>query len=1085
MNLSNNFLCISGLDKINNSLDQLKNNFSINNLEISQLTLRDNWSLLSELKQLRSLTLRDSYIDFVKFYTAICSLGNLEQLTYNHYCFFNKNQKEALPDNLKLPSLKIFRLEFPDEIEPDFDINTYSQESYKLRNNSITEIKNCYQVFKNLEEIQFINYQTYRNRMKDYDVDKKKLNFSIYWNMDFKTLNKFKSIKNIHFNDGQPHSLLGARMLEMFLDKIPKETKFKFNGISKEIPQDLLKNAVINLNHKDEEESNVGLVPIKKKINEIFNGDSSFQEAVEINLRGLYKINKTKDTWKAKENKQTSLFLDNQFTTAIFSPAFNFLKIGQESLYEIQRAGYYLEFFKFQEKIETVIFDLSKNKDEKWKAKQFSFWVKIMHDLLKQNEKIKIYIFHEDIKKIINGEKIDDSSFKIHLIYLINFYFNYKKEFDQRIIFPGIREKEMYDFYKNYIQQEIDQIYVVDDKFFESSKKTNNFDLFYKEELEKFNNHYPHFFGSRTYNKTLLWKKTLISSFEKNHNLIFSILETANTYGENYFSGIDDNKLTLVVKKGYMKDLKNYNLKKIRKYYAYFGSPWHSINNVMEMNAKKYNIAKVLYSETRHKNDRESSLKKLSDAVGKTVDSFIETGEFSDQIRKKEDFLVPLENISYLNDPGLNFEVLKNVTHCSLEGVKPWGGRYICLKELDKFLPLNNLEFLRIRDCLAVGKLDIPFMPKLKFLHLQPGLNHHSKLQNPKEEDALQYFENLPSLEELIIDGFYGNFSDHLAENYGYFSNITNRWNNIDINFSSLHELKKLKKIKLSKIKASILNRIVALPAAEKLEINSVFYVDKEMNPDDKKIQKPIEDSDLKFLKKSPNLRDLCLKLGECLHREEYFTKFHFCYYKGNGNFIDYVSHRLKKLKLAINFNEKDQTSLTDIINKICNRFLKLEELIIDFGIATNDLNFDWDAYRYKRIPQKQEIDIKKISKIKDLNSLVINDGWHFINYKIVNFKDLIKLKKIRNFSCDFQTIPFKEFKETKKLFQNEKYENPEYYDEEYNYLEEEDKKNWSRFGYINTVEHWGDWHSLASEFERLEKEHNKPKQIIRKKNKS
>ena len=55
---------------------------------------------------------------------------------------------------MKLPSLKIFRLEFPDETEPDFDINTYSQESYKLRNNSITEIKNCYQVFKNLEEIQ-------------------------------------------------------------------------------------------------------------------------------------------------------------------------------------------------------------------------------------------------------------------------------------------------------------------------------------------------------------------------------------------------------------------------------------------------------------------------------------------------------------------------------------------------------------------------------------------------------------------------------------------------------------------------------------------------------------------------------------------------------------------------------------------------------------------------------------------------------------------------------------------------------------------------------------------------------------------
>ena len=1081
MSLSSKFMVISNLNAENNSLDCLKANSSITNLEIKQQTLKEDWTLLSGLKELKTLTVKDSYIDFKKFYTAICNLPKLKQLTYNHYCFFNKNKKEALPNNLKLPSLKIFRLEFPDEIEPDFDINTYSQKSYQLRNNSITEVKNCHQVFENLEEIQFINYQTYKGRMKDYKADKKKLNSSIYWNMDFKTLNKFKSIKNIHFNDGQPNSLLGAGILEIFLDKIPKKTKFKFNGISSEIPQDLFKNTVINLNHKDEKETNIRQVGIQEKIKELLNGDSSFQKVVELNLRGLYIINNIKDTWKVKVNKQASLLFDTQFTTIIFSPAFNFLEIGQGQTYEIKRAGYYLEFFKSQKKIETVIFDLSKNKDQEWNAKQFSFLVKIMHDLLKQNEKVKIYIFNNDLKKIINSEKAEDTSFKIHLIYLINFYFNYKEEFDQRIIFPGIEEKEMYNFRMNYIQQEVDQIYVVDDKFFESSKKVSNFDLFYKEELEEFKNHYPLFFESNSYDKNLLWKKTLKLPTFHAYQEIFRILGNPE-YNEDYFSAIQKDMLTLVVKKNFLKDLKNYNLKNIRKYYAYFGSPWHLIKTHMENNKKKYNIANVSYLDTRVKNERESTLKKLSDAVDKTVNSFIETSEFSEQIKKKEDFLIPLENISYLNDPGLNFEVLENVTHCSLEGVRPWGGKYICLKELDKFLPLNNLEFLRIRDCLAVRKLDLPFMPKLKFLHLAPALSHHTKLQNPKHEDVLQYFENLPSLEELIIDGFYGYFLDHLAENYGYFSNRTNRWDDIDINFSSLHELKKLNKIKLSKIKASKLNRIVALPAVELLEINSVFYVDKEMNPDDKKkIQKPIEDSDLKFLKKSQNLRYLSLELGQCLGREEHYTDFHFCYYKGNGDFIDYINHRLKKLKLTINFNEKDNTTLTDIINKICNRFLKLEELVINFGIATNDSNFDWGVYRYKRVPKKEEIDIKKISKIKDLKSLVINNGYHFINYKIVNFRDLIKLKKITNFRCDFETIPFNEFKEAKKLFQNEKYENPKYYDEEYDWLEQEDKKNWTRFNWINTYGDFGDWHSLASVYKDIEKKHDKPKKVIRK----
>ena len=78
MSLFNESMTISGLDK--NNLTSLKNNFSITSLEIKQLTLKDNWELLSELKQLRSLTVKDSYVDFKKFYSAICSLPKLERL---------------------------------------------------------------------------------------------------------------------------------------------------------------------------------------------------------------------------------------------------------------------------------------------------------------------------------------------------------------------------------------------------------------------------------------------------------------------------------------------------------------------------------------------------------------------------------------------------------------------------------------------------------------------------------------------------------------------------------------------------------------------------------------------------------------------------------------------------------------------------------------------------------------------------------------------------------------------------------------------------------------------------------------------
>ena len=71
--------------------------------------------------------------------------------------------------------------------------------------------------------------------------------------------------------------------------------------------------------------------------------------------------------------------------------------------------------------------------------------------------------------------------------------------------------------------------------------------------------------------------------------------------------------------------------------------------------------------------------------------------------------------------------------------------------------------------------------------------------------------------------------------------------------------------------------------------------------------------------------------------------------------------------------------------------------------------------------------------------------------------------------------------------FYNVKYEDRTYYDEDYKYLEEKDKENWSRLTHINTLGQWDDWYSLAFKYENKEKEENKkkykkPKQIVKKK---
>ena len=104
-----------------------------------------------------------------------------------------------------------------------------------------------------------------------------------------------------------------------------------------------------------------------------------------------------------------------------------------------------------------------------------------------------------------------------------------------------------------------------------------------------------------------------------------------------------------------------------------------------------------------------------------------------------------------------------------------------------------------------------------------------------------------------------------------------------------------------------------------------------------------------RFLKNSNNLEDLTLTIGDLPHKD-YMEGWIWSSYEGSGNFIDYIPYKLKKLNLSVNLNIKNQLTIQDMINKICNRFLKLEELRLNFGIAVTDDCFDEKKNEYKRI---------------------------------------------------------------------------------------------------------------------------------------
>ena len=169
------------------------------------------------------------------------------------------------------------------------------------------------------------------------------------------------------------------------------------------------------------------------------------------------------------------------------------------------------------------------------------------------------------------------------------------------------------------------------------------------------------------------------------------------------------------------------------------------------------------------------------------------------------------------------------------------------------------------------------------------------------------------------------------------------------------------------------------------------------MNPDEKKsIENGTSDKALKFLNNSKRLKELTINIGDIACKDDMWGEFLSSYYKGNGDFINYINHNIIELNLNINLDINNQLCIQDFINNICNRFLKLEKLELSFGFAVNDKSFNWDIIEFNKKIQLQIIDFKKFSKLKNLKTLKFWSYGSFMKYKTINFQELINLKKIQ-----------------------------------------------------------------------------------------
>ena len=1058
---------------INGSLNQstflkLKKNKGIKDLEIVYGTINDDWHLISDLKNLKTISIKDSFIDFQNFYKALGNLKKLEKITYNYYCYFNKKPKEKLI-NIKITN-KIFQIDFPDHKDPDFDFNYFLKETYKNKNNSIFEIQNSEKIFINLEKIIFNNYINFDNLINSFDeVDKKKFNKMLYWETSPSKLTKFKKLKNINIDQNNKFLSFIPRINHFIKDKKIINSQVKINNIDYKNIESLFDDVNIldfNDNSSNAEFSSYHPGNLEKYKNYLENKNDNL--CASINSYHLYKTAVRSNTWKLKNKNKVSKIFNHKIETIIFSNINALFSGFYDAAAGKEKIKLFKKLFDNLNNLKKIIIDFSKIEKSDIIGLNINFLISLIYEITKNNKNIEIIFFKSDpvILENLNWPKN-------HLIYIIRSVNKLKEQNQIKINFFNLKNDQINYFFEKFIFSKIKYLLVVDNLIFNSSDKFKELDIFYadydfRDSLFEFE------FENR-------------DSLDKKYQFGQLYWDTYESLYTRYYIRFDnlDNELSLVVKKDYAKYLstKNSNIENILYLHH---PPIQTISEILDKEIKINKSSIKKFDQLKNKEEflLDRSLSFINQIKNSNQFNFKNNqSAFSDSLKKPDNFD---------KEFGLfkNFNKLKRF---KLQGDSPFYGKYILLDKLENLVSLENLEDLEIDGLIDQRKISFPYFPKLKKIELKFSYNAYNVILGKGEDGntKIENFSNLPNIESLELRSLYSDYSPTLIKKVGIdrFSE-PQRWHNIEVNFSDIHELKKLKELKIFLVKSKDLNKIKELPSIESLQLFT-FQITEELNPDEgQSAYCPIiNEKTFSFLKNSKSLKKIKLSIGHVASMEDLWGSFLSTRYSGNADFLNYISYNIEELDLTINVEIDKQYLIQDIINNICNRFLKLKKLTLEFGVVINNKTFDWESLTYKKKILDQTIDIKKFLKLKNLETLNTYMWSSAIKFKTINFKEIFNLKKLRDLRWNFENISFEDFKNARINFKNEKFENRKDYDPDYEYYSQEDSnysKNWSRFEFINSDNYGDEWLTLEDRFLELQKEENekrtKKETIVKKK---
>jgi len=441
-----------GTVKPNSDLAKVNNPEKVTNLIIKNYNKETQWRKLESFINLEILHLENCWLDNFNFFTAISKLQKLTTFKYNENCFFKKSDKKI---NIKFSKLNKIIFICNKKDDPNLSLlSLYDKEN--LANNFINSFPNFPAAYQDINEIEFVNYEDFLEKVKEEDYDYLYTDVSdgknIFFNCEIYNLLRLKKLKNIKICEKDEELFEKKKLIEKILS-FPNTQKLTINNNKLDVIREKIvraKTLVLDFKHLSSEE----------KILTNVNRHSTIKDALEVHWPSQF---------YSGYSKLFDEVLKSKIDHVIISPTEEFFNEFFE--YYEGSVNFVKDELTKNKSIKKITFEFFEKEKSIWQYNDRNYYQQFYYIFKKLiDKKIKVEIDFKDIK----AESDLDERYEKYIEFFY-FYINCqtRNEYKNYFEIKNIGLKQIQKYVENLFFNKLKTIIVIDDQ--SNSKTLKNF----------------------------------------------------------------------------------------------------------------------------------------------------------------------------------------------------------------------------------------------------------------------------------------------------------------------------------------------------------------------------------------------------------------------------------------------------------------------------------------------------------------------------------------------------------------------------------------------------------------------------------